>query len=76
MDLDCIWPCGPLIEQPADVAACPVCFARGGHWAWCQCGYSQPPPSTERAPAPVEPEMCCGGTCLRELCDFHGPGKG
>ncbi len=67
---------GELFLDLIAANACPVCFARGGHWAWCQCGCSQPPPPTERAPAPAEPEMCCGGTCVRALCTFHGPDKG
>lgn len=30
-------------------------------------------PETKRAvPAVQEPEMCCGGTCVRAVCMFHG----
>lgn len=25
--------------------------------------------------APPEPEMCCGGTCVRAVCPYHGPSE-
>jgi hypothetical protein len=27
-------------------------------------------------PAAPEPEMCCGGTCVRAVCFIHGAGNG
>jgi hypothetical protein len=30
-----------------------------------------PPPAAPAAS--VLPEMCCGGTCVRAVCEYHGP---
>lgn len=36
-----------------------------------------PEPPTEHAqPTTPESEWCCGGTCLRSQCEYHGPDKG
>lgn len=31
---------------------------------------------TMPTPAAPEPEMCCGGTCVRAVCFIHGAGNG
>ncbi len=70
---------GALSADPKPVRACPECRSAYGHLGWCQSkGYSNvgphpdaPAPETQRAPAAAEPDYCCGGTCLRELCFIH-----
>lgn len=52
----------------------------GHHWPTCVTrGYAAigphpdaPPVEPSRPPAVTEQEMCCGGTCVRALCPYHG----
>ncbi len=69
----------PAAFSPKPARACPECRTTYGHWGWCVGkGYSQtgqhpdaPAPETQRVPQSAEPDYCCGGTCLRELCFIH-----
>lgn len=62
---------------------CHECWGLNGHhWNGCKTrGYAAVGPHPN-APAPeeqstVDPtallEMCCGGTCVRAVCPYHGP---
>jgi hypothetical protein len=64
--------------------ACYECLRTDTHTDWCVSrGYSsvgphpQAPPREAAPPKPAGPgapqEMCCGGTCVRAVCAFHGP---
>lgn len=58
---------------------CKECFKTEGHWDWCVGrGYSNrgahpnaPKPEPQPQAAPAELELCCGGTCVRAVCEFH-----
>lgn len=62
---------------------CSECWgSNGNHYRHCATrGYSAvgphpdapPVESAPSAPAPAEIEMCCGGTCVRAACAYHGP---
>lgn len=62
---------------------CRECSFTDDHAEWCQSrGYASvgphpdaPAPDTARSPAdpPALQEMCCGGSCVRAVCVYHGP---
>ncbi len=68
-----------MSANPKPARACPECRSTHNHWGWCQSkGYSNvgphpdaPVPENQRVPQSAEPDYCCGGTCLRELCFIH-----
>ena len=46
-----------------------------GHGSGHAAGCDVFGPATPRVPAvpDAQPEMCCGGTCVRAVCEYHRP---
>jgi hypothetical protein len=72
------YPHGAYPGRPANPVAL-VATSTSVYLPWYAPGYvyadpplPDPEPPTERAPEPPS-EWCCGGTCLRVNCDYHGP---
>jgi hypothetical protein len=61
------------------ITKCHECEGLNGHhWNGCRTrgyfavGPHSAAPDTQRAPSNESLEMCCGGTCVRALCPYHG----
>ena len=62
----------------------PVAALTPAYHPWYAPGYVYPAPPPASAPDPVPPterlpeprsEWCCGGTCLRVNCEYHGAAR-